>query len=71
MFAATVINFILSSVNTGSQVAEFIVYIRKALILDIDYPLSKEPELLSDALLNTNIVGAWAANFPVSIMLSL
>ena len=71
MFVATVINFILSSLNTGSQIAEFIVSIRKALILDINYPLSEELELLNNALRNPNVVALWAANFPVSIELSL
>jgi len=71
MFAATVINFCLSSLGTASQVAGFIVFIRKALILDIDHPLSEKQELLNNALQNTTIVSVWAAGLPVSIKLSL
>jgi len=54
MFIATVINFILSSLNTGTQVAGFIGLIRNALILDIDYPLLEKPELINNALRNVN-----------------
>ena len=71
MFAATVINFLLSSLNAGTQVALFIVFIRKALILDIDYPLSEKPELVNQALQNMNIVADWATYLPVSIKLLL
>ena len=71
MFAATVINFLLSSFSTGSHVAGFILYIRMALILDIDYPLSEKLKLVNQALKNTNIVSGWAAYLPVSIKLSL
>ena len=50
MFAATVINFLLSGLNAGTQVALFIVFIRMALILDICYPLSEKRELVNQAL---------------------
>ena len=71
MFVTTVINFLLSSLNTGTHVAIFIVFIRKALVLDIDYPLSKKPELVNNALQNMNIVTLWSQTLPVSIKLSL
>jgi len=71
MFAVTVINFLLSSLNTGSQVASFIVFIRKALILDIDHPLSEKQEPVTNALRNINIVSFWAESLPVSITLLL
>ena len=71
MFVATVINFILSSLGTGSRVAIFIVYIRKALIVDIDYPLSEEPELLTNALRNVTMLSSWAEYIGVSIKPSL
>ena len=71
MFVATVINFLLFSLNTGNQVAGFVVFIRKPLILDIDYPLSEKLGLVYDALRDTNLVIVWAANLPVSINLSL
>jgi len=71
MFVATVINFILCSLNTGDQVARFIVSIRKALVLDIDHPLSEKQELVNDALWNLNVIGAWARYIPVSNNLSL
>ena len=71
MFIATIINFILSSLNTGIQVALFIVFVRKVLILDIDYPLSEKTELADRAMQNLNTVGFWAGNIPVSINLPL
>jgi len=71
MFTATVVNFILSSLNTGTEVALFIVDIRKALILDIDYPLSEKPGLINDASQGMKIVTVWAQVLPVSIKLSL
>ena len=64
MFTATIINFLLSSINTGTQVAKFITFIRKALILDIDYP--KKPGLVNNALLNINNISACAETLPVS-----
>ena len=71
MFAATVVNFLLSSLNTGAEIAGFVVLIRKALILDMDYPLSEKPDLLKNALQNVTTVGFWAVGLPVSIGLSL
>ena len=71
MFAVTVINFLLSSLFTGSRVASSIVFIRKALILDTDHPLSEKPELVIGALRNVNLVLDWALSLPVSIKLSL
>jgi len=66
MFVATVINFLLSSLNTGTHVVVFITSIRKALILDIDYPLLGKPQLVNTALQNLNIVDFWAGILPVS-----
>jgi len=71
MFVATIINFLLSSLCFGSQVAAFIVPIREALILDIDYPLSEKPELVNDALRNVRIVFYWTVSLSVSIKLLL
>jgi len=71
MFVTTIVNFLLSSLNAGAQVAGIIVFIRTALILDIDYPLSEKRGLVNNALQNVNIVHNWAAILPVSIMLSL
>ena len=73
MFVATVVNFLVSSVTTGNEVAYFIVFIRKALILDIDHPLSEKRELVNRdrALQNMITVNFWASNIPVSIKLSL
>ena len=70
IFAATVINFLLSSLNTGSIVALIIVFLRKALILDI-YPLSEKRNFVGNALRNVNIVTYWARSLPVSLNLSL
>ena len=71
MFITTIINFLLFSLNTGTEVAGFIVLIRKGLmiILDIDYPSSEKPELVNNALRNVNLVGSWAGTLPVSIKL--
>jgi hypothetical protein len=71
VFIATIINFLLSSVNAGTQVVQFIVFIRKVLILDIDHPLSEKRELVDNALHNLDIVNFWAADLPVSVKLSL
>ena len=73
MFAATVINFVLSSLHTGAKVAIDIVAIRKAgdLILDIDYPLSEQPDSIDNAVRSTNIIATWAEDLPVSIKLLL
>ena len=70
IFVATVINFLLLSLFTGSQVAMFVVSIRKTLILDIDHPLSERPELVNNALRNANLASVWALTIPVSIKLS-
>jgi len=71
MFAATVINFLLSSLNTGTQVAIFIGFIRQVLILDVDYPLVEKLGLVVNSLQNVTIANVWAANLPVSFKLSL
>ena len=71
MFAVTVINFLLSSLTTGNHVAAFIVYIRKALILNIDHPLLEMLDSLDQGLGNINIVSRWTEYLPVSTKLSL
>ena len=71
MFATTVVNFLLSILRTAGEVAGFVVSIRKALVIDIDYPLSEKPELVHGALRNMNLVGFWAGDLPVSIKSSL
>ena len=71
MFVTTVMNFILFSLNTGTQVAVFITSIRKALVLDIDYPLSVKPDMVSGALPNMSTVANWAISLAVSVELSL
>jgi len=70
-FIMTVINFLLSSLRIGTEVSDFVVYIRKAFILDIDYPLSEKLELAGNALQNLLIVVFWSDNLPVSSNLSL
>ena len=71
MFLATTINFLVSSLNTGNSIALFIVFIRKALVLNIDYPLPERQELVNNALRNVNLVAIWASSLPVSGKLSL
>ena len=41
LFIVTIINFLLSSLSTRTEVAIYIVFIRKALILNINYLLSE------------------------------
>ena len=65
---ATAINFLLSSLVTGTQVTIFVVSIRKAV--DIDYPLEKL-DLVKKAVWNLYLIVDWAANIPVGIVLSL
>ena len=67
MFIATIINFLLASVYTGNAVAAFIVFIRRVLILNIDYTLSEKRVSVNYALQKTGIVALWAVGFPVSI----
>ena len=69
MFVVTVINFLLFSLSVGIQIAMFTVLTRKALILDIEYPLSEKQELLE--LPNLTTVQLWSVNLPVSSALSL
>ena len=73
MFIATIINFLLASLNIAVQVAVFVVFIRKAFILDIDYSLSKKGfrHLVNITLRNLNLVGFWVGALPVSIKLPL
>ena len=72
MFVATAINFLLSTLVTGAEVAIFIVSIRKALILDIDYPLSVKLGLVKKVVWNLAIVIDWAGTMTsVSTNLSL
>ena len=71
MFTATVINFVLAILGIGTEVAEFIVFIQKTFILDIEYPLLERPKLLvTNAIRNMSTVNNWARNLPVSIKLS-
>ena len=71
MFVATIINFLLCSLNVGNQIATIVVFIRDALILDVHYPFSKDRVLVNNALRKPNIVGLWASTLSVSIKLSL
>ena len=50
MFTATVTNFLLSSLNTGIHITEFVVAIRGGLIVGVDNPLPELREVSSDAL---------------------
>ena len=71
MFVVTVINFLLFSLSAGILVATFIVALRKALTLDIEYPLSEKGELVNNALQNLSIVQFWSAYLPVRSHLSV
>ena len=71
MFVAIAINFLLSSLVTGTQVAIFVLSIRQTLIFDIDYPLSEKLELVEKGVGNLNITIGWAGNIAVGINLLL
>ena len=73
VFVMTIINFLLSGLNTGCEIATFTVFIRKVLVMDIDYPLSEKQELVNSALHDLNIIYVWACadNLLVNIKLSL
>ena len=66
MFSVTVINFLLFSLGTGTEMAICTMLIQKALILDIEYPLSAKREFINSALQNLNIIQFWSANLTVS-----
>ena len=66
MFTVTVISFLLFSLTVGIETAMIAVLIRKALILDIEYPQLEKPKLVNDALQNLNIVSYWTQYLPVS-----
>jgi len=71
MFIMTAINLLLSSIHTGAYVAAFIMAVREFLILDIDYPLSKKPDLVKGVIQSMVLVTFWTSALPVSIKLSL
>ena len=71
MFIVTIINFLIFSWSTGIELGRLVVFIRKALILDIDYPLPEKRVSVNNVLHKLDIVLAWAVNLPVSIKLSL
>jgi len=64
-------NLLLSSLNTGIEIATFIVLIRKALILDIDHSLAEKRVSVNKVLDKIGIVYFGGAYLPVSIKLSL
>ena len=67
MFIATIINFLLLSLSTGIQIAAFIFFFRKALILDINYPLPEKRMLVNNVLSKFDMGYLWAGYLPVSI----
>ena len=66
MFVATVVNLLLASLNTGSQIALFVVFIREALVLNPDLPLVERPQLVNRSIWKLDVVADWAGNLPVS-----
>jgi len=71
MFAATVANFVLFTLCIGTELAALVVYIRKALTLDIDYPFVEKQDLVNNAFNNMDLVMLWSGGLLVSIKLSL
>ena len=73
MFVATAINFLLSTLNVGIHPARFVLFVRNALILNIDRPgpLLEKRELIYNSIQKMVVVGFWAQNLPVSNILPL
>ena len=71
MFMVTVINFLLFSLASGTELATITLFIRKALILDIEYPLSEKRGLVKNTLQSLRTLLFWSASLSVSINLSL
>ena len=71
MFVVTVINFLLFSLNIGNVLATSIVLLHKALILDIEYPLSEKQEFVQKVLQSLGLVQYWSSFLPVRSNLSL
>ena len=73
MFVTTVINLLLFSLSTGSQVAISIMVIRRSLNPDINLPLSEialpRPGLVRSMSWSMILVAFWASYLPVSIKL--
>ena len=68
MFAVTVINFVLIGLGIATIIATFIVFFRKALTLDVEYPLSEKGESVNKTLLSLMIAQYWSSYFPVRII---
>ena len=66
MFVATATNFLLVNLATGNQVAAFVVSVQKALILDTNFPLSENLELVNKVVRNLGIPMDWAGTISVS-----
>ena len=73
MFVATVINFLLLGLSTGGQVYALLVFIRKPLIQDVNYPLTEAriENLVNNTLRGVHLFGFWVGVLGVSIKLSL
>ena len=70
MFGATVINFLLSTMDTGSQIGVTVVLIRKALVVDVDSPLSEKSELADhESWSLPDVIDTWAGSLAVSTVL--
>ena len=70
MFVTTVINLLLFSLSTGTQVAITITTFQEPLKLDIDSSLSEIP-IPKPGLVSTILVAYWTTFLPVSVKLSL
>ena len=72
MFIATVINFLLASLNTGTEVAIFIVFIRNSIVLNIEYSLAEKLHLVLHGSQQSKltILGYWSQWLPVSSSVS-
>ena len=74
MFVTTIVNLLLFSLNTGTQLAIFVMVVRKPLDVDIDSPLSDigvpMPGSVNRVSQNMILVTLWASYLPVSIKLS-
>lgn len=65
MFGATVISFLIATVNIAAQIATCAILIRAALVENIDLPMGVKRTLANMKLFKPNIIIQWTATMPV------
>jgi hypothetical protein len=67
MFYVTIVNFILFSIAVGTEVAGFVIFVRKALIELVHVPLAQRPAIVNKTMITINITEYWASLLNVSL----